>query len=158
MGVRVARHCLLGWSALRRAIVLAVFAMLVGAACQSSGRAFDTTLGKETDYPLPVTLTDETTFVTAIAPAAANDASTDNEPAVRADPDDPDGLVLTWLGGACDKNAAARFLVQNGGYLLHLATDRGLGLGGCIALGVPRALRITLSRPIPADSISVAGS
>jgi len=126
-------------------------------ACQPAGRAFQTTLQSDSSKPLPVTLTDETTLVRAITQAAADSATTANDPAVRADRDDVNGLVLTWLGGQCDQDAAVWFGAQNGGYVLNLAIHENVGLGGCIANGVPRAVRITVSRPIPVASIVVAG-
>jgi hypothetical protein len=144
-------------TAFRSAIALGLFAAVLAAACQPEGRIFEITLNTEFNHPLPVTLTDETTLVTGIAQAAVDPSTTGNEPAVEADPGDPNGLVLTWLGGECDQDAALRFQVLNGGYVLNLATHGKLGLGGCPATGVPRAVRIMASRPIPFDSITVAG-
>ena len=103
-----------------------------------------------------MTLTDATQLVTGITEAPADAATAGNVPVVRSVPDDPDGLVLTWLGGACDQDAAAWFAPQDGGYLLRLAIHESVG-GGCPASGVPRAVRITLSRSIPAGSIVVTG-
>ena len=143
-------------TAFRSAIALGLFAIALVTACQPEGRIFETTLGADINAPLPVTLTDETTLVTGVMVAAVDPATTGNEPAVRADQDDPNGLVLTWLGGACDQDAAVRFQILSGGYVLNLATHEKFGLG-CVASAVARALRITVSRPIPIDSITVAG-
>lgn len=144
-------------TAFRSAIALVLLATVLVAACQPEGRIFETTLNTEFNHPLPVAMTDETSLVTGIVQAAADPTTTGNEPAVRADQDDPKGLVLAWLGGECDQDAALRFHVVNGGYVLNLATHGKLGLGGCPATGVPRAVRITVSRPIPVDSTTVAG-
>ena len=143
-------------TAVRSAIALGLFATVLVAACQPEGRVFETTLGTELNAPLPIILTDETALVTGIAQAAVDPSTTGNEPAVQAHPGDPNGLVLTWLGGACDHDAAVHFQVLNGGYVLNLATHEKVGLG-CVASAVARAVRITVSRPIPVDSITVAG-
>jgi hypothetical protein len=144
-------------TAVRSAIALGLFVTVLVAACQPEGRIFEVTLGTESNDRLPVTLTDGTRLVTGIAQAAVDPVTVGNEPAVRADPDDPTGLVLTWLGGGCDQDAALRFHVVNGGYVLNLASHGKLGLGGCPAIGLPRAVRIAVSRPIPVDAITVAG-
>jgi hypothetical protein len=136
--------------------VIALLVALIVAACQPEGRIFRTTLGTDINAPLSVTVADGTTLVTGIAEAAVDPVTVGNEPAVRADHDGATGLVLTWLGGGCDQDAAVRFLPATDGYVLTVATHQKLGLG-CTAVGVPRAVRITLSRPIPADSIAVAG-
>jgi len=101
-------------------------------------------------------MTDATGLVTGISQAAVDSATTGNDPAVRADEDDPDALILTWLSGACDQDTAVRFQVLNGAYVLNLAIHEAFSTG-CRALAVPRGLRIATSRPIPVDSITVAG-
>jgi len=74
----------------------------------------------------------------------------------RGDSSHHKAVVLSWLGGACDGNATIRFHVVHGDYLLNLATHHTAD--NCPALGVPRAVRITMSRAIPVESIVVAGS
>ena len=151
----------LGYQGTRPRFILQIAAGLIATAlvvaCQQGGRRFETTLGTEFNAPLLVTVTDATTLVTEIAEAAVEPVTIGNEPAVRADPDDSTGLVLTWLGGGCDQDAAVRFLSASDGYVLNVTTHQKFGLGGCTAVGVPRAVRITLSRAIPASSITVAG-
>ena len=140
---------------LRSAIALSLLVIVLVAACQPEGQAFKTTLRTESINPLPVTLTDESKLVTGITQAAVNPATTGNDPAVRADQDDPNGLVLTWLGGACDQDAAVWFGLLNGGYVLNVSVHGSAA--DCPASAVPRAIRIATSRPIPVDSITVAG-
>ncbi len=140
-----------------RAIGLSLLVAVVVAACQPEGRIFQTTLRTEFTDPLPVAFTDQTGLVTGITQAAADPAAIGNAPAVRAAQGDPNGLVLTWLGGACDQDTAARLHVLSGGnVVLNVSVHEKLGLG-CTAAGVPRAIRITTSGPIPVDSITVAG-
>ena len=83
----------------RRRVVLqfaaGLFATALVAACQQGGRRFETTLGREFNAPLPVTVTDETTLVTGIAEAAVAPVAIGNKPTVHADPVDANGLVLT---------------------------------------------------------------
>ncbi len=126
-------------------------------ACQSGGRVFQATLRADSIEPLPITLTDETNLVTGITAAPTDTATIPNDPAVGLDRDDPNRLVLTWLGGACDQDAAVWFGQQNGGYVLSVEIHGRFGLGGCTAVGVPRAIRIGVSRAIPVESIVVAG-
>ncbi|HLO35985.1 MAG TPA: hypothetical protein VK194_07875 [Candidatus Deferrimicrobium sp.] len=139
----------------RSAIALGLLATVLVAACQPEGRIFQVTL-TGSDAPLPVVMTDETTLVTGISEAAVESATTANDPAVRADQDDPDVLILTWLGGACDQDTAVWFGPQPGGYVLNLAIHEAFTTS-CRALGVPRGLRIVTSRPIPVNSVTVAG-
>ncbi|MBA2382556.1 MAG: hypothetical protein H0V73_10650 [Chloroflexi bacterium] len=141
---------------LRSAVAMSLLAAIVAAACQSQGQVFQATLLTDPVKPLPVSLTDESKLVTGITEAAADSTTTGSDPALRADQDDPNGLVLTWLGGACDQDAAVWFGPQNGGYVLSLAIHVKVGLG-CPASGVPRAIRIATSRPIAVGSVTVAG-
>ena len=140
---------------LGRAIALSLLVAVLVAGCQPQGQSFQKTLRTEDNKPLPVTLTDETKLVTGITQGAVDPATTGNDPAVRADRVEPNGLVLTWLGGACDQDAAVWFGVLNGGYVLTVSVHGSAA--NCPASAVPRAVRITTSRPIPADSIIVAG-
>jgi hypothetical protein len=136
-------------------LTLLTAALVVG--CQSSGKSFRTTLRPESEKPVQVTLTDETTLVTQVTPAPADAATIPNDPAVHLDEADPNRLVLTWLGGVCDHDAAVWFGSQNGAYVMSVAIHEEIGLGGCPGAGVPRAIGITTSRPIPVGSIVVAG-
>ena len=138
----------------RRAIGPILAAALLIGACQAEGRTFSTRLPTVDRDPLPVALTDETELVTGIDEAQA-DVSWGDKAAVHALPGRPNAVVLSWLGGMCDRDARVRFHVVNGDYLLNLAiNDPG---ASCPAAGVPRALRIDLSRSIPAESVVVAG-
>jgi hypothetical protein len=105
-----------------------------------------------------VVLSDETRLVTGIEPGTMEPGADDAELAARTDPIDPNAFIVSWLGGACDNDAALTFKQAEGGYLLNVAVHGKFGFpGGCPALGVPRDLRIITSTPIPVDSIVVAG-
>ena len=138
----------------RRAVGPILAAVLLVGACQAEGRTFSTMLPTVDRDPLPVALTDETELVTGIDEAQA-DVSWGDKAAVHALPGRPNAVVLSWLGGVCDRDARVRFHVVNGDYLLNLAINEPGG--SCPAAGVPRALRIDLSRSIPAESVVVAG-
>lgn len=138
----------------RRTIALLLFVAFLVVACQPEGQVFETTLQTDANKPLQVALTDATKLVTGITQAAANSATTGNDPAVRADEGHPTGLILTWLGGGCDRDASVRFGPREGGFVLSVATHSQVGLG-CPAIGVPRAIRIATVRAIPVDSIIV---
>ena len=134
--------------------------MLVAAlvvACQPAATTFRTSLPTDERDPLPVTLTDETGLVTGIAPAAVDPAWHDFVPALHALPNDPNAAVLSWMGGVCDQDTTVWFGVLHGGYVLSVAVNERFGFGGCPAAAVLRAIRIATSRPIPVDSVTVAG-
>lgn len=65
-------------------------------------------------------------------------------------------MPLTWMGGACDQDTIFGFHVLHGGYVLNVAVHEKFGTG-CPAAAVRRAIRMATSRPIPVDSIAVAG-
>jgi hypothetical protein len=139
--------------AIVRAVVLSVLVAVPGVACQPQGRTFQTTLQSENTNPLPVTLTDETELVTGIAQADVDPAAlADPLPVVHALASDPNASILTWEGGACDQDTTVRFHVLHGGYVLNVAVHEKSGIG-CPAAAVPRAIRLTTSRPIAPDSI-----
>ena len=58
---------------------------------------------------------------------AAADLAARLAPAVQAHPGDPNGPVLTWLGDACDHDAAVHVQVLNGDCVLSLATHEKVG-------------------------------
>jgi hypothetical protein len=139
----------------RRGLALALLLGVSGVACQAEGRTFQTTLPLQDREPFPVALIDETELVTGIAPAQVDLAWGDVKPVLHAVPDDAGAAVLSWLGGLCDRDATMRFHVVHGDYLLNVAIhDPG---SSCPAAGVPRAIRIAMSRSIPIASIVVAG-
>ncbi|HEX7473922.1 MAG TPA: hypothetical protein VF323_12635 [Candidatus Limnocylindrales bacterium] len=79
--------------------------------------------------------------------------------AARADPTHPNAFIVSWLGGACDNDAALTFKRLEGGYVLNVAVHGKFSFpGGCTANGIFRDVRIVTSSPIPVDSIVAAGS
>lgn len=137
-----------------RAIVPLV-ALVVAACLPPAGRVFQTTLSHDM-RDLPVALGDQTDLVVRIEPAEA-DVWDWPDLGVVADQDNPDAFVLTWLGGACDGDAAVSFQRTGSGFALRVEVRRALSLG-CPAVGIPRALRIITAEPIPIGSIVVTAA
>jgi hypothetical protein len=146
-------------NAVRRVVVALLMSVAV-ASClgHSSSRQFSTELHRADETtPFPVVLSDETGLVTGIesAPLALGD---DVAPIARADPADPNAFFVSWLGGACDNDAALTFKPLAGGYTVNVTVHGKFGFpGGCTAVGIPRDVRILTSSPIPIDSIVAAG-
>ena len=70
---------------------------------------------------------------------------------------DPTAVILTWLGGMCDSDAALVFSPTDSGYDIRLAVFGEPG-PGCPAGGIMRGLRIETSEPIPVGAITISGS
>ncbi len=129
----------------------------VAACLQPAGRLFSTELSSSEGDPLPIELRDETGLVSGIEPEPFDPEAWAYriDPLAQADPSDGNAFVITWVGGACMKDAELSFRPSQGGYALHL-TGRG-GSGNCPALAIPRGLRILTSSPISVGSIVVSG-
>ena len=138
----------------RRAVALALIAFVLVVACEAEGRTFQTTLQTGNSKPLPVILIDETELVTGIGQAEL-DLAWAGTPAVHPIRNDQNAAVLSWLGGVCDGASTVRFHVVHGDYLLNLETHRTGD--NCPDAGMPRAIRIAMSRSMPVESIVVAG-
>lgn len=143
---------------MRSQVVSALLAAAVLAACGSPpGTLFHATLANvDGAYPLPVTLGDTTGLVVGIG-AATVEPGDFRDAGVLADPSAPRAFILTWLGGACENDEAVAFRRTDSGFDLHLTVHDKLGLGGCPALGVLRALRIETSEPIATSAITISG-
>ena len=147
---------------LRVAVSVLTVAAVAMAACSgpTSSRQFSAVLQPSDEVPsLPVVLSDETGLVTGITSAPMDPGGEYREVVARADPTDPNAFIVSWLGGACDNDAALTFQRHEGGYVLSVAVHgKGGFLGGsCTLQGIVRDLRIVTSSPIPVDSIVAAG-
>jgi hypothetical protein len=147
---------------MRTSATFLIVAALLGAAvaaCAGPSRQFSAVMrGSDEAPPLPVVLSDETGFVTGFESAPIDPSADYRELAAQADPTNPNAFIVSWLGGACDNDAALTFKRGQGIYVLNVAVHNSIGLfGGCVALGVPREVRIVTSNPIPIDSIVAAG-
>ena len=138
----------------RIGVGLLIVISLTACVGQPAGSLFRTELPTTDHDPLPVSLLDETGLVLGIAPWDA-DLTPTVRPVVQADPTDPNALVISWIGGLCDRDATLSFRATQRGYALRL--DVGLGSGGCTGAALPRGLRIATSDSIPVSSIAVSG-
>ena len=141
-----------------RSLVIGAILTAVLAACgPPPGVQFHTTLSNPNgEFPLPVTLGDETGLVVGIGPARF-DPIDFRDAGVLADPTGPRAFILTWLGGMCDNGAALVFRPTDSGYDLQVAVGEKLGLG-CPAAGIMRGLRIETSEPIAVVGITISGA
>ena len=95
---------------------------------------------------LTVTVDDRTDLVTDLV----------IDPVVQPPPpegvsDDPGGLIVTWLGGACDASVAFVFAPADSGYTL---TGTTVTTGdACILIGIERRIQLRLRTPVPAASV-----
>ena len=146
------------------ATLLLAISLLGGAAvaaCSGSSpnQQFRTVLHfSDEPAPVPVVLNDETGLVTAIESAPMDPSFDYSEPAAREDPTDPNAFIISWLGGACDNDVLLWFTRGDGVYALSVEVHGRFGFpGGCVALGIPRDVRVVISSPIPVASIVAAG-
>lgn len=118
-----------------------------------TGTLFRTTMLTGQYQSVPLVLGDATGLVTAVA--QAQPGAFDPATKVAADPNSAKALLLTWLGGACETEIDVAFATATQGYSLEIQSHRGSGT--CPAVGIPRALRLTLSAPISAKVVAASG-
>lgn len=135
-----------------RKLALGVLCMLSLVGCSTQFRSFSMTLPNVVEPNLPVVFRDATGLVTDVGPATVPDAN--RQPVLLADPANPTAFVITWMGGGCEQEVAFEFRVEEVGYRLTLASHKGVS---CPSLGLPRAIRVVTSTPIPIGSIEVLG-
>lgn len=138
-----------------RGIAVALLVAVGLAACSdpASVRQFS----DEAD-PYPVVLDDETGLVTGIESLSFDPYGDHGQPAVRADPTDPNAFFITWFGGPAH-DATLSFKPFQDGYLLRLEVHTNPGFpGGGLTVGIPRVVRIVTSSPIPIEAILAGGS
>ena len=132
-------------------------AVVVAACLPPAGTLFRATLSMpDGSHSLPVALGDQTGLVVEIEPTEG-DPTVGSEPLVRADPTDPNAFIVTWIGGACDNDAAIAFRPSGSGYAIDLEVHEKVVMG-CVALGILRGLRIRTSTPVPLGSITASRS
>ena len=130
--------------------ILAV-AVLLGS-CSLTARKFDLTFPAVDNLAeLPVVVTDETGLVGAVE-------------VVRIDPppvlprgfvtiaERPNAVAVHWVGGACEASVA---ITVSGSDQLTFAVAITSGPGACDAIGIQRAVRIDLGRPVDTSKTTV---
>lgn len=66
----------------------------------------------------------------------------------------PNVVVVSWTGGACDTRTDVA-IAAVGGQGLGITISRRVAPGACDAIGVGHVLRITSGQPLPAGAINV---
>jgi hypothetical protein len=69
----------------------------------------------------------------------------------------PDSFVVGWIGGMCDRRATLTLDEVPGGYRITRRMDSA---DRCLLAGIGRSVVVSLSRPVPAESVqlSLAGA
>ena len=132
-----------------RAVGLLLSALLLGA-CFAPSRLFVTTVkGGLVADDLAVTLEDRTGLVQAFGPAQPGQFNLLD--GVKADRD-PSVLVVSWVGGLCDRTTHLVFAAANGEYSVTETTERE---GACRDAGVRRTVSIGLTSPVDAATVTL---
>ena len=138
---------------MRRAVTIALFALLAAGCGDPAGRIFRTTVaGPDGSYAQEVVLGDQTGLVVGLEPGeiGANDAF--DPPSVSSDPADPNTLVFRWSNGACDHPAIS--LVRSGDRY-RISVNPRPSLGACMAILLFRAVRIRFSEAVAPAEVEV---
>jgi hypothetical protein len=65
------------------------------------------------------------------------------------------GVVVTWLGGACEKKVTLTLAAAYAGYTVNIDTEPNFLVGGCSSVGIGRGVTITFRSPIAAEQITL---
>lgn len=106
---------------------------------------------------IPVVLGDQTGLVTGLEAVVAEPVGGLAEAAVQRDPQDGKAVILTWATGACDDETVIAFQRAAERFSLDVQVRNGFDMG-CTGNLVLRGLRIQLSEPVDASSISVTSN
>ena len=98
---------------------------------------------------LSVTLEDRTGLVHAFGPAQPGQFNLFD--GVKADRD-PTVIVVTWLGGICDRTTHLVFAAVNGDYSVTETTERE---AACRDASIRRTVSIGLASPIDASTVTL---
>jgi len=131
-------------------VVAVLFSALAVAACLAPSKLFVTSLkGGLVADDLAVTLEDRTGLVQAFGPAQPGQFNLFD--GVKADAN-PTVLVVSWLGGVCDRATHLVFAAANGEYSVTETTERE---GACRDAGVRRTVSIGLTSPVDAATVTL---
>ncbi len=131
-------------------VVAVLFSVLAVAACLAPSKLFVTSLkGGLVADDLAVTLEDRTGLVQAFGPAQPGQFNLFD--GVKADAN-PTVLVVSWLGGLCDRATHLVFAAANGEYSVTETTERE---AACRDASVRRTVSIGLTSPIDASTVTL---
>ena len=132
-----------------RAVGLLLSALLLGA-CFAPSRLFVTTVkGGLVADDLAVTLEDRTGLVQAFGPAQPGQFNLLD--GVKADRD-PSVLVVSWVGGLCDRTTHLVFAAANGEYSVTETTERE---AACRDASIRRTVSVGLTSPIDPSTVTL---
>ena len=144
---RLARNVVIG------GVVAAMVLTVVG--CTSGGGGtFQLTFPGEhetlTIAPLPVSLVDNSGLVAGFrqAPASPNWV-----PGVAAIPEGQTALVITWIGGACDRHVSMTSEGTSSALRVAIQTSKA---GGCRLVGIGRSVELVLNRAVRAEDVTLS--
>jgi len=100
---------------------------------------------------LPVVLVDTTGLVVGMQVADNPDGLN----GVHASRGFGNGVVVTWLGGACEKKVTLTLAAAYAGYTVNIDTEPNFPGGGCSSVGIGRGVTITFRSPIAAEQITL---
>ena len=131
-------------------VVAVLFSALAVAACLAPSNLFVTSLkGGLVADDLAVTLEDRTGLVQAFGPAQPGQFNLSD--GVKADAN-PTVLVVSWLGGLCDRATHLVFAAANGEYSVTETTERE---AACRDASVRRTVSIGLTSPVDAATVTL---
>ena len=131
-------------------VVAVLFSALAVAACLAPSKLFVTSLnGGLVADDLAVSLEDRTGLVQAFGPAQPGQFNLFD--GVKADAN-PTVLVVSWLGGVCDRATHLVFAAANGEYSVTETTERE---AACRDAAVRRTVSIGLTSPVDAASVTL---
>jgi hypothetical protein len=132
-----------------RAVLLLVSALAL-VACLAPSQLFVTVVrGGLVADDLTVTLEDQTGLVQAFGPAQPGQFNLFD--GVKLDRD-PTVLVVTWLGGICDRTTHLVFAAANGEYSVTETTER---VAACRDASIRRTVSIGLASPVDASLVTL---
>jgi hypothetical protein len=131
-------------------VVAVMFSALAVAACLAPSKLFVTSLnGGLVADDLDVTLEDRTGLVQAFGPPQPGQFNLFD--GVKADAD-PSVLVVTWLGGICDRSTHLVFAGADGRYSVTESTERETP---CRDAGIRRTVSIGLTSPVDPSAVTL---
>ena len=133
-----------------RTAVLLLLPALTLAACLTPSSLFVTTVkGGLVAKDLSVTLEDRTGLVRAFGPAQPGQFNLSD--GVKGDAD-PTVIVVSWVGGICDRATHLVFAATNGQYSVTETTERETP---CRDASTRRTVSIGLASPIDASTVTL---
>ena len=138
---------------IRRGAASLALAVLVVGCSLIGGRTFGFAFPAVENFgAVPVVLTDYSATIASVDEGPRDLAFLDDEGFLPV-PEDPNAVVLHWLGGGCDESVAIE--VRDTGRLSFAVTTTVRQGLNCDAIGIQRAVLVQLSRPVDPSRLDV---